>query len=209
MKKYSIKLLLIISLTFCARTNAQDAQEIEIVLEKLITNDSTQALNKFLSWNVETVDYNLLDPKTPEVLKKLKKGATATIKVDNAMFVYSFINKTPFEQYRANYIFLDGNVHSKSKIDSLRVVIFDRYRSGIHFEDLAKEFTMDGNSKGELDWFKKGHMILVFEEAVRDHKLNEIFTVDIPEKNWYYITLKTYDNRLNSKLSFYKIKIEE
>ena len=43
------------------------------------------------------------------------------------------------------------------------------------------------------------------ENAVKNHKKGEIFTVDSSEKHWYYVVLKTHDNTLITTKSFIRI----
>jgi len=209
MKPYSKFQFLSLMLMLCITMHGQSLTEIESELKKLSLKDSTVVLNALAHLNYELIKIELLDDNTPKEFKKLKKGEYVTLEQDNATFIYYLMGKLPFEEYRANYIYIDGSIHSSTAVDSLRAIILKSYESGDNFEDLATEYTMDGNSKGDLPWFKKGHMMLPFEEAVRNHKLNDIFTVDIPERNWYYVTLKTYANRVNSELSFLKIKATE
>jgi len=55
---------------------------------------------------------------------------------------------------------------------------------------------MDGNPTGDLDWFGKGMMVEEFDKAVRNRNKDEIFTVDVDNKKWYYVVLKTHDNKM-------------
>lgn len=54
---------------------------------------------------------------------------------------------------------------------------------------------MDSNvNKGDLGWFSEGTMYKAFEDAIKSHKKNDLFEVDIPENRWYYVVLKTYND---------------
>ena len=33
-----------------------------------------------------------------------------------------------------------------------------------------------------------------FQDAVKNHKLGDVFSVDVSEKQWHYIVKKTYDD---------------
>ena len=107
------------------------------------------------------------------------------------------MKKTKTPHYRVSYIYLDGSKMSNDEINKLRSKIISQYKSGYRFSDLAKHYSMDGNAnrEGDLGWFTKGQMHPVFESEVMNnkHRLNDIFTVDIPENNWYYVVLKTHD----------------
>jgi hypothetical protein len=39
-------------------------------------------------------------------------------------------------------------------------------------------------------------MVDEFDSAVRQREKGEIFNVDLPEYNWYYVILKTHDNKM-------------
>lgn len=99
------------------------------------------------------------------------------------------------ELCKVKYIYLNGNEFSKFQIDSLRTIILNRFYLGESFEVLAGKYTMDSNPTGELDWFPKGVMVDEFDNAVRKRIKEELFTVDVESKKWYYVVLKTNDNR--------------
>jgi parvulin-like peptidyl-prolyl isomerase len=100
-------------------------------------------------------------------------------------------------QYRANYVFLDGGSLSKSEIDSMKKLIVDQANAGTPFEVLSDKYTMDGNNtRGDTGWFFGIEMLpKEFQDAVEKHKKDEIFFVDVPEKQWHYIVKKTYDDQ--------------
>ena len=50
-----------------------------------------------------------------------------------------------------------------------------------------------------------GRMIQSFEDAIASHAENEIFTLDVPSNDWYYIILKTYPERIRKKYALLKI----
>ncbi len=92
------------------------------------------------------------------------------------------------------------------EIDSLRAIIIDKYLHGNAFSELVKEYNMDGNPNGgDLGWFKSGAMVKEFEEAFRDPGVGEIFTVDVPSRKWFYVTLKTHAIREIKKLKLVRI----
>lgn len=119
---------------------------------------------------------------------------------------YKIIEIKNNSQYRASYIYLDGYQYSKSKIDSLRKVIINRYNEGVKFKQLAEDYNMDGNSTGgDLGWFESGKMHKLFEEAVKTHNLDEIFVLDIEELKWYYVVKKTHPNQNSLNITYIKI----
>lgn len=101
---------------------------------------------------------------------------------------------TNCKSMRVSYIYLNGKVLSQERMNSMRAKIIADYKSGKSFADLANENTMDNSKDGDLGWFDEGMMVKTFEDEVKRHKKGDIFTVDIPENNWYYVVLKTYDD---------------
>ncbi|HRG18959.1 MAG TPA: peptidylprolyl isomerase [Flavobacterium lutivivi] len=105
---------------------------------------------------------------------------------------------------RVSYIYLDGSKLDFKRIGELRYEIMTYFVNGEKFSDLADKYTMDGNKNGDLGWFEEGMMVKDFENAVKAHKKGDIFTVNIPEKKWYYVVLKTFDDIEKVKLKIYK-----
>ena len=180
---------------------------IKQLLNGLKTQDSVNAATEILKMDYEVISFDMDHPIALQKLNSLKQGEHVALVEKDGTYVYYFFKVEEFEEYRASYIYLDGTKLSKSEIDSIRPIIIKDFKDGISFEKLNKKYNMDPNpNNGDLGWFQGGQMMLNFEKAVREHKLNEIFTVDIPEKNWYYVTLKTFNNRTNEKRTYLKIK---
>jgi parvulin-like peptidyl-prolyl isomerase len=108
---------------------------------------------------------------------------------------YKVLEREQFDAMRCSYVYLDGDKLSLSQIENIRKQVIAAYKAGTPFADLAKQYGMDGNPTGDTNWFREEQMVKDFEEAVRDHKAGDIFLVDIPEKRWYYVVLKTHANR--------------
>lgn len=127
-----------------------------------------------------------------------------TFYIDNIAFKILSIDSTL--SFRANYIYLNGDKFSKLQIDSLRQEIISKYKAGTNFFDLVQQYNMDGNFTGDTKWFTENMMVKNFEQAVRNHKKNEIFQVDTPEQNWYHVVLKTFDDTYIKKITLLKMK---
>lgn len=121
-------------------------------------------------------------------------------------YTYKIIALSTSPRFRVNYIYIDGTSFSKNEIDSIRNVIIQQYRSGIAFTELAANYSMDGNLTGDTHWFEEDMMMKDFEVAVRSRKKGDLFTVDIPEKNWYYVVLKTFDDKLVTELTILRTR---
>ena len=115
---------------------------------------------------------------------------------------YKVIQAKDTTDYRANYIFLDGASLSNSEIDSLKKVILQKHSQGVLFEQLSDEYTMDGNTtRGDTDWFFGIYMFpKEFQDAVAEHKVGEIFFVDVSDKQWHYIVKKTHPDRVKKDI---------
>lgn len=109
---------------------------------------------------------------------------------------YKVLDATEKVNYRANYIFLDGASLSPAEIDSLKKLIQQKHAAGATFEQLSDQYTMDGNTThGDTGWFFGEEMMpKEFQDAVKNHKTGEIFSVDVPDKQWHYLVKKTYDD---------------
>jgi parvulin-like peptidyl-prolyl isomerase len=108
----------------------------------------------------------------------------------------------PSLMMRVRYIYLDGSKLPLSQINKRRAKIIKLFKKGKPFIELAATHTMDSGrqSLGDLDWFKEGDMHKTFEKAIRNHKKNDVFEVDIPENKWYFVVLKTHDEVSKSTL---------
>jgi hypothetical protein len=103
---------------------------------------------------------------------------------------------------RSAYIFLDGGSLTKSEVDSLKKIIVQRASAGEDWGKLSDQYTMDGNkTKGDTDWFWGEYSFpKEFQDAVQKHKTGEIFFVDVPEKQWYYIVKKTHNDDVKKEI---------
>jgi len=115
---------------------------------------------------------------------------------------YKVLEAKDTVDFRANYVFLDGSTYSPREIDSLKKVIVQKAQAGTSFEELSDQYTMDGNNtRGDTDWFFGEYMFpKEFQDAVQNHKLGEIFFVDVSEKQWHYIVKKTHNDRVKKDI---------
>ena len=128
-------------------------------------------------------------------LFKLSKGGKKVVKKDQKKTYYKIIDKEKTLHYRASYIYFDGRKITLEEINAKRSKIISQYKQGYKFETLAKIYSMDQNSKrgGDLGWFSRGQMHPDFENAIKSHAIDDIFTLDITDRNWHYVILKTHD----------------
>lgn len=131
-------------------------------------------------------------------LLRQKKGDVFSV----GYVTYKVVEATESVQYRAQYIFLDGGSLSNSQVDSLKKLIVQKANSGVSFDKLSDEYTMDGNTtKGDTDWFF-GELMFPKEvqDAVAKNTKGAIFFVDVSEKGWHYIIKKTYDDAVKKDI---------
>ncbi|MNX46083.1 Peptidyl-prolyl cis-trans isomerase C [compost metagenome] len=121
-------------------------------------------------------------------------------------FTYKILFATKIQAFRVSYIYLDGGKLSVKEIEKLRTRILEDYKNGNAFALLAKKYSMDNSKDGDLGWFSEGTMVPEFETAIKNHKQNDVFKVDVPDKKWYYIVLKTFNDKEVEELSILKIK---
>lgn len=116
---------------------------------------------------------------------------------------YKVLEATETVSYRSNYIFLDGSSLSPQQVDSLKKLVVQKASAGTSFDQLSDQYTMDGNTThGDTGWFFGEEMMpKEFQEAVKNHKLGEIFFVDVSEKQWHYIVKKTYDDQVKKDIT--------
>ncbi len=75
--------------------------------------------------------------------------------------------------------------------------LLDQIKGGASFEDLAIKYSEDGSSKqwGELPWFKKGEMVLPFEEVAFKLKKGEL-APELVETEYGYHIIRVEDRRV-------------
>ena len=139
-------------------------------------------------------DTTLIDKR----LLRQKKGDVFSV----GYVTYKVLESKDTVDFRASYIFLDGSSLSKSEIDSLKKLIVQKANAGTPFEQLSDQYTMDGNkTRGDTDWFFGEYMFpKEFQDAVQNHKLGEIFFVDVSDQQWHYIIKKTHNDRVKKDI---------
>jgi hypothetical protein len=164
--------------TFLVKNPLLDVEELTFVTLK----DSGALTQKVFAKNIG--DVFLEDSSTYKIWSEV---------VDTALY------------FRVNYIYLNAKVRTKHQIDSLRPLIIQQYKQGTPFQTLVTQYTMDGNLTGDLGWFQAGVMIPEFEAAVRKAVTGSIFTVDVPENDWFYVVLKTHDQQMAKTRTVLKV----
>jgi len=157
--------------------------------------------SKLFTFNKEKHKTRLADD-----LFKLSKGGKKVIKTDFKTTYYKIIDKKDVLHFRVSYIYFDGSKMTLEEINTKRSKIIAQYNDGYKFEALAKLHSMDGGSEkgGDLGWFAEGDMYSEFENAIKSYEVNEIFTVDVENKKWYYVVLNTFEPKLIEEITVLK-----
>ena len=191
MKNSFVGVLLLLSLsTFAQNTNAVHDQfaKITTVQQAQQWIDANAALKPAL------LTLNSLKDTTLIAKRLLRQNQGDVFSV--GYVTYKVLESTEKVQFRSSYIFLDGGALSNTQIDSLKKIIVDKASKGEDWNKLSDQYTMDGNTThGDTGWFfGEEQMPKEFQDAVKAHKMGDIFFVDVSERNWHYIVKKTYDD---------------
>ncbi len=181
-------LLLVSSSTFAQQTVTEKFQKIGTVQEAQQFIDANAGLKPallHLSYGKDTTTFD-------KRLLRQNKGDVFSV----GYVTYKVLESSETVRYRASYIFLDASSLSPTQIDSLKKLILQKNAAGASFAELSDQYTMDGNNThGDTGWFFGEEMMpKEFQDAVKNHKTGEIFSVDVSDKQWHYIVKKTYDD---------------
>jgi parvulin-like peptidyl-prolyl isomerase len=191
---FGVLLLFVSTVVFAQPTVREQFEKIKTVqdAEKYIAaNPNLKPAILRLSYGKDTA---LIDKR----LLKQNKGDIFSV----GYVTYKVIEVEESIQYRASYVFLDRGSLNNKEVDSLSKIIVQKHSSGTPFDQLADQYTMDGNTThGDLGWFYGEDMVpKELQDAVSKHKLGEVFFVDVPERQWYYIVKKTYDDQIKKDI---------
>ena len=191
---FSALLLLVSSSVFAQLTVREQFEKIKTVQDAEKYVAANPNLKPALLNVVYGKDTTLLDKR----LLKQNKGDIFSV----GYVTYKVLEVEEAIQYRASYVFLDRGSLNNKEVDSLSKIIVQKHSSGTPFEQLADQYTMDGNTThGDLGWFFGEDMVpKELQDAVSKHKLGEVFFVDVPERQWYYIVKKTYDDQIKKEI---------
>lgn len=173
-----------------------------VELDSVTTFEKAQKyLEKYDNRKNKIITFNEEKHKTrfAKEIFDLRKGGTKVVKNDVEHIHYKVVKKIDVVYYRVHYIFLDGDKMSMRDIDILRPKLVNDIKQGIPFNQLARRYSMDTNRKrgGDSGWITHGDMLPEFEEHVLndDHKLDDVFMVNVESNKWYFVVKKTYDKK--------------
>jgi parvulin-like peptidyl-prolyl isomerase len=189
MKYYFSGVLLFFAVSVFAQTTVTDQfHKITTVAEAQAWATANQPLKPAIMHLTAGKDSSLIDKR----LLRQNQGDVFSV----GYVTYKVIESKESVKYRASYIYLDGSTLSPSELDSMKKVVMAKVNAGENWDKLSDQFTMDGNTThGDTGWFfGELQMPKEFQDAVKAHKMGDIFFVDVSDKNWHYIVKKTYED---------------
>ena len=174
---------------------AQSEVEVRKTLQKVKTESQAERLKmKESSWQILIPSMSNADTSRNVELTNAELGEILDLPHPNykGRYLVKPLERSKGLVFSSQYIYLDGTQLSMKEIDSIRSEILARRDED--FLSLVKEYNMDGNPTGRLDWVAKKALVKEYELAVLSHKKGDIFTVDVPSNKWYYVVLKTRDD---------------
>lgn len=194
MKKISLLILVIVSIHSLHAQRNLFRNSFDEYKDFGITKNEAEAYEEEGSLSV----FNKEKHRTRLAKKLFNKrvGKSVKNKSHQGKVEYEVIAEAENKHHRINYIFFDGNKKSYDEIEDLRDKMIKLLDDNYKFESLARQYSMDLNKYkgGDSGWFKFGSVMPDFGNAITDTKYyaNEVFKVDIPERNWYYLVKKSH-----------------
>ncbi|SDZ92520.1 peptidylprolyl isomerase [Psychroflexus halocasei] len=194
MKKISLLILVIISINSLHAQRNLFKNSFDEYKDFGISKSEAKAYQKEGSLSV----FNKEKHNTKLAIKLFNKKVGKSVKNKNheGKIEYKVIAEAENKHYRINYIFFDGNKKSYEQIEEQREKMIKLLDSNYKFESLARQYSMDLNKYkgGDSGWFKFGSVMPDFGNAITNtmYYANEVFRVDIPERDWYYLVKKSH-----------------
>lgn len=167
---------------------------------------------RYNAWKPKIRDYPNIDYNNYENIVRAKIGDIVyeNDKKSNSSFIHKIIKKENRSFNQVKYLYLNGEMLSKLEIDSLRSRIITEYYNGSEFDELFKEYNMDGNDSSVLTWLDdEDKFVQEFVDEAKKYKKGDIYTVDVIKNNWYYVCLKIEDTKFVEVTKTIKILYNE
>tara|TARA_R110000751_G_C13755548_1_gene478719 strand:+ start:143 stop:781 length:639 start_codon:yes stop_codon:yes gene_type:complete len=206
-----LKNLLITALLF-STSIAFAQKDFEKSLDSIQTLDDVTIFfkkNKTVKGKVIVFNEEKHKTRMAEDILNMSLGSKKYFKDAPQKTFYKVIEKNEIPYYRVSCVYLDSGKKSIKDINIIRNQIIAKHQEGYRFTDLAKQFSMDNTAKqgGDLGWFTNGDLHPQFEIPVIEgsHNKGDIFTIDIPDINAYYVVLITENKRLIKESKVLKV----
>ncbi len=208
----SALLALLFILLYSHVSFGQTRSEAQAIMDDIKTEEEIGYASEYMpGWTIQLEKLTPNDQNWGDHETQLKSDSPYILAEDGETYMYKLIAVDSIKQFRVSYIFLDGSVYRYRKIDGIRTKILKQYAKGVPFASLASRYSMDvsGSVKGgDLGWFNEKTMVPEFEKSIANHNKGEIFTVDSVLRRWYFVVLKTYEDRKVVQKTLAKIKIK-
>tara|TARA_R110000850_G_scaffold72619_6_gene159735 strand:- start:1010 stop:1630 length:621 start_codon:yes stop_codon:yes gene_type:complete len=202
-----MKNLLILLIGFSASLHAQEA--VTPSFDAVTNTDEAQLfLDSHPSKSNAFITFNEENHQT-ELARNLFSSGHATTENQMEITRYKVVDRFTTTHYRANYIFLDGNKIDAETAESLIKTISKKYKEGVPFSKLAKEYSMDRNANrnGDTGWFAPGKLNPDLEKVIMNVPLSDrdLFSFELKERSWYYLVLNSYEPKDIKEIKVLKI----
>ncbi len=192
-----IKIGVVVGLVFSFVISAQSQ-----VLKDINTIEEAEMfviLNRDIKAEVKTISFSRND----DSLTYYKNKIAALETLGKAKLLVS----KPIVAIKVNYVFFDGTRLTMKEINEKRAEVLQMHKKGISSDDLVRQFTMDTNIKpgGNFGWINENDVDSTFVSEIKKHKKGDIFIINIPEKNWYYVVFKLYDDQKKYLIQYIEI----
>ncbi|MFK7834503.1 MAG: peptidylprolyl isomerase [Winogradskyella sp.] len=128
-------------------------------------------------------------------LFSLSKGGKKVVRTEFKRTYYKVVDKSDVMYSKFSIIVLGDSETSNEALISKRNKVMAQYNEGYRFKDLAKHNSSHHTAKkgGDTGWIKAGELSPAFDAVAfnENHELNEIFTIDDPENQMFYLVIKT------------------
>jgi|GEM_PF-536237 len=205
-----IILLFSFYISFAQTDNKELKKGLELVTDiksaKQFIKNHPELKAKIYTYNEEKHNNNL-----SKKLFNTTIGSSFETEEQSATTLYKIISIEPTLHYRASYIYLDGKKLKESSVDSLKQVIASKLKSGILFNRLAGQYSMDRNAirGGDLGWFTANKVSEQFVNSLKENDPNTIYNLNLPDLKKYYIINKTQQQKDIRLLQVLKISFKK
>ncbi|MET0636251.1 MAG: peptidylprolyl isomerase [Chitinophagaceae bacterium] len=193
--------IILLGLTLLFFSGKLIAQELRTVYTM---DDAKKFIENNPGLNPEIITISTADTSAlAKAILKRRKGEFFSI----AKFSYKVIDEKEDTRWRVSYIFLDKFKVDKNELEKIKKAVTDALIAGSTMASLSDTYTMDHNTtKGDTGFFGEDMMTPEFVAAVKIRKPGEVFFVDIPERDWYYIIQKTHEDQKVKEMTLLRTK---
>ena len=161
----------------------------------------------FPEWEISLNRIPAFGPLKVSDITALSIGEIHKVRTDeNIVLIDKLLSREKVTYMKVLYIYISGEDRTIAEIDSIRSLIMTEYNDGADIEGLVEKYNEDGNLKG-LDWFSEWMVVDEFYKGVIGSQKDEIFTVDVPDRKWYYVVYKTHDDIQDNETFTARIEI--